>query len=226
MKRKLRQSFLCPLLLLGSMMPIVATASVVDVATGQTSVLLDTEVLSSVGLDVSGISSDVIVPGNLGADSVAFAINSRYATAPLLPTTFSYTPGTLVPFSGTIEHVGSVFFNADSVEVGNFTIGYDASRVGVDTSGFFVESTVGVAAILFDVAAPSLLAPEESSLTIGADLLVSSEFANFLGNADLTGTDVGDALVEAGVPVPATLALLGLGIAGIGYRRRKQIKAE
>ncbi len=225
MKRKLCQLFLCPLLLLGGLMPMVATASVVNVATGQTSVLLDTGVLSSVGLDLSGVSPDVIAPGNL-PDSVAFAINSRSATPPLLPTTFSYTPGTLAPFSGAIEHVGSVFFNADAVEVGNFTIGYDASRVGVDTSGFFVESTVGVMAILFDVGAPSLLAPEESSLTIGADLLVSPEFASFLGDAGLTGADVGDALVEARVPVPATLALLGLGIAGISYRHRKQIKAN
>ena len=29
---------------------------------------------------------------------------------------------------------------------------------------------------------------------------------------------------EASAPTPATLVLLGLGIAGIGYQRRKQIK--
>jgi hypothetical protein len=208
-------------LLLGSLLPFTASASLVNVTSGQTSVLLDTDTLSSVGLDLSGVSPAVIVPGNLGEGSVAFNINPQDAAAPLLPTTFSYTPGTLAPFSGTIEHEGSVFFNDNTVEVGNFTIGFDATR---DFSGFFVASTVGVEAILFDIDVSSAV-PTDSDLTVAGDLLVSPEFAGFLGNLALAGADVGDALVEAQVPVPATLALFALGLAGLGFRGLKQRNA-
>ena len=224
----LRQTVLTASLLTGaSVFSISAHAIPVDVIGGQTSVLLDAELLeSAAGLTISSVSSDVIVPGNLGTDSVAFDINSRSATAPLLPTTFSYdSDDFLTTFSGTIEHLGSVFFNTDTVEVGNFTIGFDAGRTPTN-SGFFVESTVGVAAILFDVA-PTLLDPTATSLTIAGDLLVSAEFAGFLGDTALTGADVGDFRVEANaqangqVPVPATLALFTLGLVGIGYRQRR-----
>lgn len=193
-----------------------------DVTGGQTSVLLDTDTLASAAsLSLSGVSAGVIAPGELGASSVAFGINARDAA--LLPSTFSYDAG-LASFSGTIEHTGSVFFNADSVEVGNFTIAYDAGRVGGDRSGFFVESTRGISTILFDVAAPSFLSADASGLIIEADLLVSSEFAGFLldnqlASADLTGADVGDARVNA-VPAPSALALLGLGGLACARRRR------
>ena len=201
-----------------------ASAQTFDVIGGQTSVLLDTGTLSSAAsLDLSGVSAGVIAPGSLGPDSVAFGINPRDAAS--LPTTFSYTEG-LGSFSGSIEHTGSVFFNMDTVEVGNFTIGFDAGRVGGDRSGFFVESTTGISAILFDVASPSRLDATGDGLTIGADLLVSSEFAMFLrdaglASADLTGADVGDALVEGVVPAPATAVLLAAAGMGAALRRRR-----
>ena len=187
-----------------------------DVIGGQTSVLLDTALLNSAaGLDLSGVSSDVIAPGNLGAGSVAFAINTRDASS--LPTTFAYTPG-LASFSGAIEHTGSVFFNVGTVEVGNFTIGFDQVRADAGLSGFFVESTTGIAAILFDIA-PVVEQADAGGLRISGDLLVSSEFATFLGNNALTGVDVGDALVEA-VPAPGAATLFALGAAAAGRRRR------
>ena len=68
-----------------------AVAQDAFVVGGQTNVLLDVSLLGSVGLNLSGVSEDVIAPGNLGDDSVAFAINSRDATS--LPTTFAYTVG-------------------------------------------------------------------------------------------------------------------------------------
>jgi MYXO-CTERM domain-containing protein len=205
---------------------LVAGAAVAqtEVTGGQTSVLLDTATLSAAAsLDLSGVSADVIAPGNLGDGSVAFGINARDAGS--LPTTFSYDSGDFFgTFGGTIEHSGSVFFNAGTVEVGNFTIGFDAGRVGDNRSGFFVESTTGIAAILFDVAAPSQLDVFDSSLTIGADLLVSAEFAGFLfdnglASSDLKGADVGDALVQA-MPTPGGVAALGL--AGLVAARRRR----
>lgn len=200
----------------------LASAQTFEVVGGQTSVLLDTATLSSAAsLDLSSVSAEVIAPGELGAASVAFGINARDAAS--LPTTFSYDAG-LSAFSGTIEHTGSVFFNSDTVEVGNFTIGFDAGRVGGDRSGFFVESTTGIAAILFDVAAPSLVSADAAGLLIEADLLVSAEFGQFLFDnalsaSNLTGADVGDARVNA-VPTPGGLA--AIAFAGVLAVRRKR----
>jgi hypothetical protein len=187
----------------------VAKAQSQLVTGGNTSVLLDTSTLASVGLTISSVSSNVIVPGSLGPDSVAFGINSR---TDFLPTTFVYTAGGLAPFMGTIEHSGSVFFNADSIEVGNFTIGFDGNRAGGINSGFFVESTVGLSAILFDIENPGTLVANPDTLTIGANLRVSPEFASVLGNSSLTGALLGEALVSASaIPEPSSVLILALG---------------
>ena len=201
-----------------------AGGQTVGVVGGQTNVSLDFDTLAAAAsLDLSGVSGDVISPGTLPG-SVAFSINGRDASN--LPTTFTYDPNDFLgSFGGTIEHSGSVFFNNDTVEVGDFTIGFDANRAVGANSGFFVESTTGIAAILFDIGAPSTLNPGMSSLEIGADLFVSAEFGSFLFNnglsaTDLAGADVGDALVQASVPAPGGLAALaGAGL--LASRRRR-----
>jgi hypothetical protein len=205
----------------------IAHAQVVQVDGGATSVALDTATLASAAnLTLSGVSPG-IGAGSLPG-SVAFPITAR--TAPTLPTTFAYNPASfLTSFSGTIEHRGSVFFNTGTVEVGDFSIGYDAARaVGLGAtqpSGFFVRSNRGVSAILFDVAGPTTLTPTAASLTIQSNLLVSPEFAGFLqqnglATTNLTGADVGDALVQATVPEPSALPLSLLALAGVVKRRR------
>lgn len=202
-------------------------AEQVGVLGGQTNVLLDTELLSSAAsLELSSVAGPVIAPGNLGPDSVAFPINARDAAT--LPTTFAYdSDDFLGTFSGTIEHEGSVRFNADTVDVGDFTIGFDGARAGTldgKASGFFVQDNVDLGAILFDIENPSTLSATATELVIGANLLVSPEFGAFLfdnglSQSNLQGADVGDALVEAIVPEPASLALLGF--AGLLAARRR-----
>jgi hypothetical protein len=215
--------FLKPLLLAATL-AVSSQANAVSVSSGQTSVLLDTPLLATVGLSLSGVGGPVIVPGNLGPNSVAFSINGRDAAAPALPTTFSYTAGTLAPFSGTIEHTGTVLFNDGALEVGNFTIGFDAGRVGAATSGFFVADNVTFAGVpLFDIGIPSALTATTDMLMVAANLLVSSELAGVLGNLGLIGVDVGDARVEAvAVPEPGTLSLMlaGLLLGGVAVARR------
>ncbi|MEM8494519.1 MAG: hypothetical protein AAF663_03935, partial [Planctomycetota bacterium] len=203
-----------------------AAAGSVQVVGGATSVVLDTDTLSAAAsLDLSGVSPDVANSTDLPG-GVAFGINPTDAAS--LPTTFMYDPADFLgSFSGTIEHTGSVFFNSDTVEVGNFTIGFDGARAVGDASGFFVESTTGIAAILFDIEAPSSLSALEDSLQIGADLLVSPEFASFLltnslASVDLTGADVGDAFVNAtAVPTPSAAAGVLMGLGALGLRRKR-----
>ena len=199
------------------------SAGTVGLGGGQTNVLLDTDLLSdAAGLTLSGVSDDVIVPGDLGASSVAFAINDS--------TTFTYDPDDFLgTFGGTIEHDGSVFFDSalGEVEVGDFRIGFDATRaggLGGLASGFFVESTTGIAAILFDIENPSSLEATDTNLNIGANLLVSGEFGQFLldnglSQTNLAGADVGDALVAGIVPAPAA-GLVLLAPFAVGRRRR------
>lgn len=199
---------------------------------GQTNVALNFDALSSAaGLTFSSVSGDVIAPGSI-ADSVAFSVNPRDAAS--LPTTFSYDAATFPAagsFAGTIEHTGSVFFNADTVEVGNFTIAFDAARAGTlggNASGFYVASTVGVVAPLFDIQVTGA-SPELTSLTVDGDLLVSPELGGFLltnqlATSNLAGVAVGAARVEAvAIPEPSTLAIVGLAACGlIAYRRRSK----
>ena len=85
------------------------------------------------------------------------------------------------------------------ITVGNFSIGFDATRATDAASGFFIADTLGDSPnILFDLSNPGTLSLEESDLVIAdADLLLAPEFATLLGNPDLQGTDVGDARVDA-----------------------------
>jgi hypothetical protein len=219
-------------LLVASSMLASGKSQAANVVGGQTNVALDTALLASAAnLTLSGVSPDVIAPGSI-PNSVAFTINPRNAA--ILPTTFSYDPATFPAagsFSGTIEHQGSVFFNANAVEVGDFTIGFSAARAGTlggQASGFYVASTTGIAAILFDLKVNSAN-PQPTSLSVGADLLVSPEFGSFLfsgglSTTNLQGADVGNALVAAtAVPEPAGIALVGVALAAwgfVGIRRR------
>jgi hypothetical protein len=202
----------------------------VGVIGGETSVAFDDGALGDVGLTVSGVSSDVQSPGAL-PNSVGFAINSR--TDSTQPTTATYDPDDFAgTFSGTIEHSGSVFFNDDTVEAGDFSIGFDSGRAGTldgQASGFFVASNAGLNGVLFDLASPSELTATNTDLVIQADLLTSPEFSQTLEDAalvddDVSGSNVGEARVDAtAVPSPSALGG-GLGLLGLlAWRRRRSV---
>ncbi|MCO6044169.1 hypothetical protein NG895_09640 [Aeoliella sp. ICT_H6.2] len=191
---------------------------------GRTNVNLDFDTLeSAASLTLSSTA------GTVAADpsyAVAFGINPRDGS---LPTTFEYDPATfpaLGSFAGTIEHTGTVSFNSDTVTVGDFTIGFDAARAGGfdgAASGFYVESTTGIPAILFDFEVDTMNPPIvlDESLTVAGNLLVSNEFGTFLldqglSSANLAGAPVGSALIEAtAIPEPSSVALGSAGILGM-----------
>ncbi len=206
-----------------------ASAAIVEVGGGTTSVDLDLITLESVGLVLAGANSSGTPAPNF---IVGFPINSR--TGGAIPTSFTYDSAVFEPFSGSLEHTGTVSFTsgANTLILGDFTIGYDSLRIdgGTGASGFFVESTTGAItdgldAVLFDISGPSP-ATSLSELTItgadlgtgGAVLLVSPELAGLLGNAALTGAPIGSARVDAlAIPEPSS-AMLGLLF---GMRRRR-----
>ena len=224
MKKSQRIAYanLCVMLtaLLILVLPINTQAAAVQVEGGQTSVLFGNGALDRLGLTITSVTPNI--GGNLGPNSISFGINPRDAIGDDLDTTFIYDSPNFLPFSGAIEHTGRVEFNG-SIEVGDFTIRAASGRP-TGSSGFVVESTFGLNAILFDIANP-IIEAFDNSLIIAADILVSPELADALGSPGLTGTDAGMALVDARstvVPIPASLWLFGSGLIGLaGIARRK-----
>ena len=160
------------------------------VESGVTSVFLDLPLLeTAAGLALTGVDSDAEPFSD--TFQVGFAITDD--------TDFSFDTDPFTPVGGSIEHEGTVTFN-DTITVGDFSIGFDGDRVSDAASGFFVADTVegNDLEILFDIGAPGVLNTTEDELTIAdADLLLAPEFADALGLSELTGTDVGDARVDA-----------------------------
>jgi hypothetical protein len=227
MKRAFILSLFCALLALA---PAAANAAALQaIVGGQTTVQLTPTVLSSAGLTVSGYSPEVIIPGIL-ADSIAFPINSP--SAPIRPTTFVFDPATFPApgsFSGEVNHEGSVFFNTNTLEVGDFTIAFDAARQGTlsgQASGFYVQSNAGINGILFDLTAPDVVTTP-TGVKATSDLLISPEFGMALVNMAITnfnlrGFTVGLIRVQGTVPEPASVALALSGLAMLGVVRRRK----
>ncbi|WP_228021271.1 alkaline phosphatase [Vasconcelosia minhoensis] len=109
-------------------------------------------------------------------------------------------------------------FNTETtpLDVGNFTVGFDAARVSDTASGFFVADTVDLDVPLFDLSNPEVFETEDGVLEIsGADLLVSPELAALLGDEDLAGADVGDARIDAAVSGDAAATTIDSGVTSV-----------
>lgn len=109
-------------------------------------------------------------------------------------------------------------FNTETtpLELGNFSIGFDAARVSDTNSGFFVADTVSLNIPLFDISNPEVVEVEGGQLEISsADLLVSSELAALLGDDALAGADVGDARIDAAVSGDAAATTIESGITSV-----------
>jgi MYXO-CTERM domain-containing protein len=196
----------------------------VGVVGGQTSVLLDLDLIGSVtDLELTGVSGGVITPGNLGSDSIAFAITSPYAGA--VGSDFEYdTDDFFGSLSGTIAHRGTITFN-ESITLGNFDVAYDEDLEAFTVSDTFFDGT-GLGA-LFAVGITDAAALEQTFDVMG-DLLITQNFATILldlglTDTDLTGADVGDAFVQGfnqAVPGPGPLVLAAVAVIGARRRRR------
>lgn len=174
-----------------------ADASPFQAESGVTSVFLNfEEVLSPLGIDLAG-ADDVV-------DPVAGLFQVGFAITPDTDFTFS-DENTLTPLSGSIAHTGSVTLAIDTIDedltVGNFVIGFDADRVSDATSGFFVQDTLSLGIVLFDIInPPTAFNLTSDALMLGSDLAISPEFAEVLTQIEkpgLEGAVVGAAQIDA-----------------------------
>ncbi|WP_253274167.1 esterase-like activity of phytase family protein [Myxosarcina sp. GI1] len=169
-----------------------------QVDSGTTSVFLDLPLLKSAA-GITLVDTDSTEEPFSEDFQVGFPIEDSY---------FTFETDPFVPVSGSIKHSGTVTLGLDDTEVtvGDFSIGFDETRVSETASGFFVADTTEddlELEILFDVGTPGSLNADAESLEIAeADLLVAPEFAEALGAAELTGADVGDTRVDASAIEP------------------------
>ena len=163
------------------------------VNSGTTSVSLDLPLLEL----AAGIT---LVSAN--TDGEAFSEEFQLGFPIIEDTDFSFETEPFAPVDGTIEHSGTVTLNLNDadVTVGDFSIGFNASRVSNTASGFFVSDTTEDALdleILFDISAPGNVTTNEGLTISEADLLVAPELADALGSSSLTGADIGDTRIDA-----------------------------
>ena len=174
-----------------------AYASPFQAESGVTSVFLNfEEVLSPLGIDLAG-ADDVVDPA-AGLFQVGFTITPD--------TDFTFSDENIItPLSGAIAHIGSVTLAIDTMDedltVGNFVIGFDADRVSDATSGFFVQDTLSLGIVLFDITnPPTAFNLTSDALMLGSDLAISPEFAEVLTQIEkpgLAGAVVGAAQIDA-----------------------------
>ncbi len=201
-----------------SIAPIQANAANYQIQSGVTSVAEDhEEILRSLGLNLTDMNNTAeTIPNDF-----AFGFN----IAPDTNFTFSDVGGFSQP-SGTIKHTGTITFN-NQLTVGNFSVGFAPTRAINNASGFFLEDTVSLNTILFDLSAPGNLSFDGKNLTLAnVQLLFSPEFANILGNSSLTGQFAGTAQIDAkvaAVPEPTnTIALTAVGMIFLGIKYEKK----
>ncbi|MFP4337834.1 MAG: hypothetical protein ACLFQP_07875, partial [Halothece sp.] len=154
-------------------------------------------------------------------DSITPIISSQTATLELLVNDGFVSEIEEVDQEGinfTIEETDQVEVDADSgsttveilpaPQITDPIIGFDESRVGEDTSGFFLENGTpfnlidqeeDFEGILADASAPEIETDVEAGTATlsNIDLLLSPEFAEFLDNEELAGTDIGDVRIDA-----------------------------
>jgi len=100
------------------------------------------------------------------------------------PTTFAFTPGDVTGATGSIGLGGIARFAVyggayGSLLYGDYTLQFDASRIALGGSGWYLEGNIPPAGAMFDLLNVTVVATN-NTLTIAGDLGVSYEVAYFL----------------------------------------------
>ena len=116
---------------------------------------------------------------------------------------------------------------------GDFSITYDANRLGAGQTGWYLSNNIYFSMAVYDLSNLNLSFTDANNWQLNGDLLMSPENGGMLQGTSLN--DVGDFCLGVGshagcgqvsaVPVPAAIWLFGSGIAGlIGVTGRNNLR--
>lgn len=218
--KKLSLTFLSGLGIVALMAPAAKAQTVYGIESGVTSMRFDKDAVDNLGFQIEG-AANTVQP----APDYEIGFNIGSSTNP--KDHFCFTIEPFVPGEGIIAHTGTIEFTG-GISIGNFEVAFDASRLSLEKSGFFVTDQADFPGqILFDIGVPASDVINATEFTINeADILVAPEFATLLNDAGLVGSDIGDLRVDAlvgakPIPEPSAAFLSLLGGMFLVFRRKR-----
>jgi len=245
MKHHIRKSL--AIALLSIVLPTATQLHAATVQSGSFSASFDEATFASLGLTNLNFfdqADDSLTAAQLLAESGAggwsnldFAINGSTVSSPsgrtLQATNFTYDPSNLTgTASGQIGLGGATRWDVDpllgggSFLLGDYSLQYNASRVGGVYSGWYLTNHISFASIAFDFAniTSPVVAPE--GFLFSGDLYVRADSGlTLFGFPDDTSYGT-FSLTTSTVPEPSTVAMLLLGAgASVYFAKRRRLNA-